>query len=192
MNSELLWYLSRATGLALLPLFTTVVVLGVLTRGGRRLGTLPRFATVALHRSVTLTAVGLLVVHVGSVVLDGYVDISLRDVVVPFVSGYETFWTGLGTLALLLLVVLVATSLARVRLGRRLWRPVHALSWLFFVVCLAHGLGVGTDTTTWWGLALPVGCVGAVVTAVVAGRARRPWRAVEPQRRPAVLEGVER
>lgn len=192
MTSELLWYLSRASGLALLPLFTAVVVLGVLTRGGRRLGRLPRFATLALHRSVTLTATGFLLVHVVSVVLDGYVDVSPLDVVVPFASGYETFWTGLGTCALLLLVVLVVTSLARVRLGRRVWRPLHALAWVFFAVCLAHGVGVGSDTTTWWGLALCAGCVAAVAAAVLAGRSRRPWRAVEPQRRPAVLEGAER
>lgn len=192
VSSEILWYLSRATGLALLPLFTAVVVLGVLTRGGRRLGNLPRFATLALHRSTTLTAMGFLVVHIGTVVLDGYVDVSLLDVVVPFASSYQRFWTGLGTVAVLLLVVVVATSLARVRLGRRIWRPVHALAWVFFVVSLAHGLGGGSDTTTWWGLALCAGCVAAVVAAVVAGRSRRPWRAAEPPRRPAVLEGVDR
>ncbi len=192
MTSELLWYVARASGLVLLPMFTAVVVLGVLTRGNRRLGRSPRFTTPLVHRSLSLAAPGFLLVHVASVVADGYVDVDLLDVVVPFASSYHRFWTGLGTVAVLLLVVLVATSLARVRLGRRIWRPVHALAWPFFAVALAHALGVGTDTRTWWGLALAAGCVSAVVAALVAGRSRPCWRAAEPARRPAVLEGADR
>lgn len=192
MNSEFLWFLSRAAGLVLLPLFTTVVVLGVLTRGARRLGRSPRCVTPLVHRSLALAALGFLVVHVGSVVADGYVDVSVLDALVPFASPYHRVATGLGTLAVLLLVALVATSLARVRLGRRTWRTVHALSWPFFGLCLAHGLGVGSDTRTWWGLTLTLGCAGAVVLALLTGRRRPSWRPAEPARRPAVLEGTDR
>lgn len=192
MSPEFPWFLSRASGMVLLPLFTTVVVLGILTRGGRRLGTAPRFVTPVVHRSLALAALGFLLVHVTSVVADGYVDVSVLDALVPFAGSYQRFWTGLGTLALLLLVALVATSLARVRLGRRVWRAVHALAWPFFALSLAHGLGVGSDTRTWWGLALSAGCAVAVVTAVLTGRRRPSWRPAAPARRPAVLEGADR
>ncbi|MEW9266203.1 ferric reductase-like transmembrane domain-containing protein [Kineococcus endophyticus] len=192
MSSELLWALSRASGLVLLPLFTLVVVLGVLTRGGRRLGRSPRWVTPLVHRSLALAALGFLVVHVGSVVADGYVDVSLLDVVVPFASGYRPFWTGLGTVAVLLLVAVVATSLARVRLGRRVWRAVHALTWPFLAVSLAHALGVGSDTRTPWGLALAAACVVAVLAALAVGRRRDRWRPADPVHRPSVLQGSPR
>ncbi|WP_432535152.1 ferric reductase-like transmembrane domain-containing protein [Kineococcus arenarius] len=192
MNAELLWYVARASGLVLLPLFTAVVVLGVLTRGRRRPAGSPRFATLALHRSLALAALAFVAVHVGSVVADSYVDVTLVDVVVPFASGYRPYWTGLGTLALLLLAALIGTSLARVRLGQRAWRGVHALSWVFFALTLAHGLGAGSDTRTWWGLALSGACAVAVALAVVLGRSRPRWRPVDPPRRPAVLEGAHR
>ena len=190
MSGELLWHVARASGLVLLPLFTAVVVLGVLLRGRRRLGALPRFATPALHRNLSLTATAFLLVHVGTVVADSYVDISLLDVLVPFTAGYERFWTGLGTLAVLALVTLVATSLARVQLGQRVWRTAHALSWLFFALCLTHGLGIGTDARTWWGLTLSGACLLAVLLALVLGRSRPRWRPTTPPRRPTVLEGA--
>jgi methionine sulfoxide reductase heme-binding subunit len=190
VTSELLWYLARVTGLLLLPMFTAVVVLGVLTHGRRRLGNAPRFTTPLLHRSLSLVATGFLVVHVGSIVADSYVDVTLLDVVVPFASSYHRFFTGLGTVAVLLLVTLVATSLARVRLGLRAWRSVHLLAWPFFAVSLAHGLGVGSDTRTWWGLALSAACTASVVAALVVARRRPVWRAPDPARRPGVLDGA--
>lgn len=192
MSGELLWYLARASGLLLLPLFTAVAVLGILTRGRRRLGALPRFATLVLHRRVSLIALAFLVVHVSAVVLDSYVDISVLDVFVPFASAYHPFWSGLGTLAVLLLIAVLASSLARVRLGRRTWRGVHNLSWIILALCLAHGMGIGSDTRTWWGLTLSGACVAAVALALVRGRSRPHWRPSEPPRRPSVLEGVNR
>ncbi len=149
MTSELLWALSRASGLVLLPLFTLVVVLGVLTHGGRRLGgRSPRWVTPLVHRSLALAALGFLVVHVGSVVADGYVDVSLLDVVVPFASGYRPVLDRPGH-----------RRGAAPRRGRRpqprprparpaVWRAVHALAWPFLAVSLAHALGVGSDTRT--------------------------------------------
>ncbi|HEY7812600.1 MAG TPA: ferric reductase, partial [Nakamurella sp.] len=95
MNDQVLWYASRATGAVSLVLFTAVLVLGLLTAGRRRLAGLPRAGVLRLHRNLALLAVTLLAVHVVSAIVDGYVDLGLWDVVVPFGAGYDPFWIGL-------------------------------------------------------------------------------------------------
>lgn len=174
-DGALLWYLNRSTGLVSLLLMTLTIVLGVLVQRQRRLPGLPRFGVVALHRNVALLSVVLLVVHVGTAVLDGYVDIGRLDTVVPFVSGYRPLWVGLGTLAVDLALVVVGTSLLRGRLPARWWRAVHRTSYALWPLAFAHGLGTGTDLGSGWALAPALGCAAAVAVAcavAVGGRVR--------------------
>jgi hypothetical protein len=176
-DGPLFWYLNRATGVALLVLLTLSVVLGVLALGGRPGRGLPRFVSQALHRNVALLSVVALVAHVGTAVVDGYVDIRWWQALVPVGATYAPLWLGLGTLALDLLVVVVATSLLRTRLGHRSWRVVHLLSWGAWAASVAHSVGIGTDLSSTSGLAvLPVaGCVAAVALALTV-RLARPAR----------------
>ncbi|MCO7222274.1 ferric reductase-like transmembrane domain-containing protein, partial [Klenkia sp. PcliD-1-E] len=172
-DGAFLWYLNRATGLVSLLLMTLVVVLGVLVQRQVRLPGLPRFGTVGLHRNVSLVSAVLLVVHVVSAVVDSYVSIGWLDTVVPFVAGYESFWVGLGTLAIDLTALVVVTSLVRGRLPVRLWRGVHWTSYALWPLAFVHGLGAGTDLGSGWLLAGAVGCAVAVAvasTVAVAGR----------------------
>ena len=74
-------------------------------------------------------------------VLDGYVSIPLASAVIPFTSGYERFWLGLGAVALNLIIAMILTSLVRGRLPRRWWRSVHLLAYLSWPVALAHTFG---------------------------------------------------
>ena len=69
-----------------------------------------------------------LALHVAPTVLDTFVSVPVAAAFVPFVSSYQTFWLGLGAVALDLLLTLVATSLLRNRLGQRVWRRVHWLA----------------------------------------------------------------
>src|SRR5581483_7775452 len=128
-SSPVLGYASRATGMVSLVLFTLVMVLGIAVRRRGRLPGLPRFGTVALHRSVTLLATVFLALHIATVVGDSYVSVSLLDVVVPWVGSYHPFWLGLGTVALDLVVALTVTSLLRGRIGHRTWRALHWLAY---------------------------------------------------------------
>ncbi len=177
-DGAFLWYLNRATGLVSLLLMTATIVLGVAVQRQRRLPGLPRFGVVGLHRNVSLVSAVLLVVHVVSAVTDSFVSIGWLDAVLPFVSGYETFWVGLGTLAVDLTALVVLTSLLRGRLPARVWRGVHWTSYALWPLAFAHGLGAGTDLRSGWVLAGALGCAGAVAIAsavAVAGRvATRP------------------
>jgi methionine sulfoxide reductase heme-binding subunit len=162
-----LWYLNRSTGLVLLVLLTTSVVLGVLALGGRPGRGLPRFATQSLHRNVALLSVLALAVHVTTAVMDSFVDIRWWNALLPAGAAYEPLWLGLGTLSLDLVVVVVVTSLLRTRLRHRTWRIVHLSAYLAWVAALAHTIGIGTDLkqATSWAVIPTAACVLAVAAA---------------------------
>jgi DMSO/TMAO reductase YedYZ heme-binding membrane subunit len=161
-----LWLVSRAAGLVALVLLTTTVVLGTVSTARTRSATWPRWARQALHRDVALLSIGALAVHIGAVVLDNYVDIRWYVALVPFVSAYRPVWVGLGTIAFDLVLVVIATSLLRVRLGVRTWRAVHWLTYAAWPVAVLHYLTTGSDAGAPWGVALAVLAIGAVAIAV--------------------------
>ena len=157
-----LWYFGRGAGVSALVLFTLVVVLGVVVRLGRPLPGLPRFTVAAIHRTTSLTALGFLALHIGTLVLDPYAQLRLFDTVVPFFGAYRPVWQGFGTLAVDLVLLLVGSSLLRHRIGLRAWRWLHWSAYLCWPVALAHAVGNGTDRTSTWMLAVVGGCLAAV------------------------------
>ncbi|MGW7423684.1 ferric reductase-like transmembrane domain-containing protein [Streptomyces sp. NPDC054813] len=188
MTSETLWYANRATGAVCLVLFTVVVLLGIAVRLRTRLPGLPRFGTLALHRSLSLSATAFLALHITTAVVDGYVGISPLDALVPFASDYRPPWLGLGTVAFDLMLAVLVTSLLRDRLGHRTWRAVHRLAYASWPVALIHGIGIGTDTGADWTTWLTVACTATVIAAF----ALRTAQAVRASRRtPAALLHTE-
>ena len=175
LNGPGLWYATRAAGLVTLLLLTASVLLGVLTAGRFSSERWPRFLTTGLHRNISLLVLVFLALHVGTTVLDSYVSIPVTAVFVPFLSSYKTFWLGLGTIALDLLLALVVTSVVRGRLGHRSWRRVHWLAYACWPIGLAHGLGIGTDRDATWVFALTICCASMVAAATT-------WRLVTTAR----------
>lgn len=164
-----LWFVARASGIVAALLLAAVVALGVIRAERWAHRSWPRFATNHLHRSLSWLFLGVVVVHVTTVVLDGYAPIAIWDSVAPFLSAYRRWWTGLGTIAFdLSLVVLATTTLIRV-LGHRVWRWLHSSSYVALPVALVHAVGTGTDTRQWWALAL-------LALGLVAGAGATLWR----------------
>jgi len=180
-----LWFASRATGVISLVLFSTVAILGILVNRQGRLPGLPRFAVTGLHRNLSLMTVAFLVMHIVTAIVDGYAAIPWLSTIVPFTSGYERLWIGLGTVALDLLAAVIVTSLLRARLQPSVWRAVHWLSYACYPVIIVHSLGTSKDLWSGWLLALTMASVFAVATAigyrVVTARAvvSRPGRVPE-------------
>ncbi|MGB7817692.1 MAG: ferric reductase-like transmembrane domain-containing protein [Ornithinibacter sp.] len=168
MTSPLLWYLNRGTGVVLLVVFTLTVVLGVLATGRTATPLWPRFVTQGLHRTLAALSVLLLTAHALSAVVDEYVDIRWWQALVPVGGTYQPLWLGLGTLALDLTLVVVATSLARSRMPHRAWFLVHLTTYAAWVAGVVHGIGIGTDASRGWMVLTTAGCVAAVVVASLA------------------------
>ena len=167
MSSTSLWYVTRATGLVSLILFTATMVLGITTTTRAKTRNWPGFAHQELHRRVSMMAVVFLALHVLTSVLDTYVKISWVAVVVPFASSYGRFWVGVGAIAFDLMIAVLVTSLLRARIRPGAWRAVHWLAYLSWPVALAHTFGMGTDAGERWVIVLGVVCVAAVVSALI-------------------------
>jgi len=161
-----LWDLGRGSGVAALVAFTVSLVLGIMTRSGRDALGLGRFGLNEVHRTAALTGVGLVAVHVGSLLFDPYAQLRLADLVLPFLGSYRPLWLGLGTLALDLLGVITIVSLLRDKVGPRVFKAVHWATYAMWPIALFHSLGTGTDAASLWLDGIALACVGAVLTAV--------------------------
>jgi predicted ferric reductase len=174
-GSTVFWYASRATGVVALLLLTAVFVLGIMVNRQGRLAGLPKFAVTNLHRNISLLAVSFVAVHVFTAVLDTYVNIPLLSAVIPFASGYERFWLGLGAISLDLMLAMIVTSLLRGHLNRTLWRGIHLTAYLSWPVAFVHSIYSSNDLQRGPLLYLAIACAIAIFAAVI-------WRLVNAAR----------
>jgi DMSO/TMAO reductase YedYZ heme-binding membrane subunit len=147
---------------------------------------LPRPAwTLDLHRFVGGLAVVFTGVHLAALVADSYVDFGVRDLFVPFASGWKPGAVALGVVAVYLLVAVEVTSLLMKRIPRRWWRGVHFSSYALFVLATAHLLFAGTDASSvylQWSALTACALVAFLTAARVLGvrDARTPRRPSQP------------
>jgi methionine sulfoxide reductase heme-binding subunit len=165
ISSSALWSTSGATGVICLILLSLVTILGILVNQRGRLPGLPRFAVTGLHRNLSMLMVVFLGVHIVTAITAQHAPIPWLSTVVPFISGYQRFWVGLGAVAVDLVAALVVTSLLRDRLAPCLWRGVHWLSYAAYPVTVAHSYGSHEDMQSGWLLVLTTATVLSVVTA---------------------------
>ena len=187
-GSQALWFVSRASGLAVLTAFSAAVVAGVAARlgpGGR-----PRLAAGELHRTLALFCVAFLGLHVVTAIADPYVRIGWAAIVLPLAAPYRALAIGLGALAVDLGGAVLVSSLIRRRLGYRTWRAVHWLAWLAWPAAFAHALTAGNDLRVWWAALVLWGCAAMVATAVIARLLA--WRPRRGRRLPERADPAER
>lgn len=136
----------------------------MLLSGQRKLTPGAQAVAMGVHRSLSLGSVVFLLAHILSAELDSYVHIGWLASIVPFTSGYETTWMALGTLSIDIVIAVIATSLLRQRISRRVWRLVHFTSYLSWPVAVVHSYALGTaDEPILRGITL--GCAVIGVTA---------------------------
>jgi len=167
------WYAERAAGIVAYILLTALVVLGLALSNRVRTRAWPAFAIEDVHRFVGILAGVFVALHVGLIAIDTFVPFSVSQILVPFTADYRPVATGLGTVALELLVAVAISNALRSRLSHGLWRTLHYGGFGVWGAATAHGLLTGSDRHDGWLLALYI----VAVTAVLAGltvRTRRP------------------
>lgn len=174
MNERLWWYVARSSGLVAWVLLAASTLWGLaLTTRAFSGRAAPRWL-LDLHRFLGGLSVVFVAVHLTGIVADTFVHFGPADVLVPLASAWHPLWVAWGIVALYLLVAVEVTSLLRPRLPYRLWKGVHALSFLLFVTATVHGLVAGTDTDDPWALWPMIAVTMAVAFLAVARAAAGP------------------
>jgi predicted ferric reductase len=145
------WYLSRTSALVAYVLLWLSMALGLSlsTRLARLWPGGP--AAFDLHRHASLLGLAFALFHALVLLGDKYLNYSVAQVLLPFASKeYRPLWVGLGQIGLYLMAVVGMSFFVRGVTGHRFWRMIHYLSFVVFLLALAHGLSSGTDSTTAW------------------------------------------
>ncbi|MBY9078057.1 ferric reductase-like transmembrane domain-containing protein [Paenibacillus sp. HN-1] len=87
-------------------------------------------------------------VHGLVLLFDKYIGYSFFEIVIPFASKHEPFWTGLGTIAFYLMFALILSSDMMKSIGKRTWRIIHFMALPTFILALLHAAMIGTDSGT--------------------------------------------
>jgi sulfoxide reductase heme-binding subunit YedZ len=167
-----LWLTARGAGLAALVLMTLSLVGGAWAHSVKSPST--RLVVQYVHRAGASLGLGVLLLHVLTIVADSYANVGVTGAIVPFTSGYRATWVGLGTIAGYLFLAVAALGFARGRMaaserGAAVWRQLHSLAYGGWAVAIVHGFLSGTDSSVTWVRALYVVCLLAGLGAI-AGR----------------------
>ncbi len=168
------WDAARAAGFAGYLLLWASVMTGMAVNLRLRPGGAPLTVSVETHRMLSALGLSFVAGHAVALILDPVVHFSPWDAVVPFTSAYRPWQTGAGTIALWLVVVVLASTAFPALVSHSRWRAIHYLSFPCWALALVHGFTAGTDTNAALALtlyAVTSASVAALVTVRVFGRA---------------------
>ena len=144
------WYISRAAGLMGYLLIWLSTLWGFAISSKILDPILERRFTYDFHEHLSLLSIGFMLLHAIVLLLDHVEPLSLTDVLIPFVSSYRPFWTGIGIIAFYLTVLVTVTFYIRSKISMKTFRVIHYLSIAAYAGSLFHGLYAGTDSALTW------------------------------------------
>jgi predicted ferric reductase len=176
--STLDWTIARAGGFTALLLLTLAVAAGLaMSIQWQSPVKWPRLINNELHNFLTLLSTVFVALHVLTIWIDPFTHFNWYEVFIPFTTSYRPIWTAFGIIALYLGIAIGITTLLRPQIGYRWWRRLHVFTLLIYGIVIIHGITSGSDTTTWWGVALYVICILLVCPFLVM----RVFKFVRPQ-----------
>lgn len=184
------WYLGRASGILAFILLTSGVIFGLVISSRAFVKIVPGAIAYETHRFIAWLALATVVLHFSSFFFDDFLRLKAVEAFVPFLLSRELktalgFDIGnaaaLGIIAFYLMIILVLTSEFRAKISVKVWRRIHYVSFIAYLLFVLHGFMSGTDSNTWWMRALYSASVSIVILLVsvrVISRTLVPkWRA---------------
>ena len=144
------WYVTRAAGLMGYLLFWLSTVWGFAVSSKIFDSFLERMFTFDFHEHLSLLSLGFLILHVVVLLFEKVEPLSLIEVLVPFISAYRPFWTGIGIIAFYLTALVTITFYVRKWISMKTFRVIHYLSVAAYFGSLLHSVYAGTDTSLTW------------------------------------------
>ena len=142
--------LSSVIGLCALVVLTINFLLGLMlsvtykrwTYWKRMPAIIHRIKISRVHNWTAYVAFGLILLHPMLLLLDPTTKFFLPDIAIPFHTNYQAAWTALGIISFYAVVLVIITTQKgiRKRMGFRLWKNIHLVSYVTaFLMCL-HGI----------------------------------------------------
>lgn len=144
------WYVSRASGIMGYLLFWLSTLWGFAISSKIFDSFLERMFTYDFHEHLSLLSLGFVGLHVIVLLIEKVEPLSLTAVLIPFISAYKPFWTGIGIIAFYLSVLVTVTFYIRSWISMKAFRTIHYLSVAAYVGSLFHSLYAGTDSALTW------------------------------------------
>ncbi|HEX2607248.1 MAG TPA: ferric reductase-like transmembrane domain-containing protein [Flavisolibacter sp.] len=95
-----------------------------------------------IHNWTAYAAFFLLLAHPLLLLLDASTKFQPADIFIPFHSGFDPLWVGMGSISLYLIVLVILTTqkALKKRLGFRLWKNIHLISYVTALLICLHGI----------------------------------------------------
>ena len=180
-NPQVWWYLTRASAMVAWVLLTLTVVWGILLKTRILRGAdNPEWLTIT-HRYISGLAMAMIVTHMGTLLLDEYIQFGWADILIPFAASFEPLPVALGIIAFWLIILVQVTALSSRWLPESVWKGVHLSSYLAIVLVGLHSGLVGTDVGTPWYtvvslILITTATLAGIVRLVIAAREKPPAR----------------
>ena len=135
--------LSNYAGLGAIGLLTLNILIGLLLAtkyNPVRRWPHRRINTVKIHNYTGYAALVLVLLHPALLLLPNRVDFHLIDLVYPMNAPKQPWINSAGAAAAYLLLVAIATSYFRFRMGRRWWKRIHFTTYALFPLYAVHSI----------------------------------------------------
>lgn len=140
------WYMARAGGLVAYLLLWSSSIWGLTLSTKVISDMIPAPLAYGIHEFLSILAIIFAVLHAVVLLGDQYIQFNIFHLAIPFIAPYEPLWTGLGTIGLYLSAALTASFYIRRQIGQKVWRAMHYIAFVAYVLALVHGLMAGTDS----------------------------------------------
>ncbi|MFD3448727.1 ferric reductase-like transmembrane domain-containing protein [Microbacteriaceae bacterium 4G12] len=141
------WEWIRVTGVLAYWLLTLSILFGLIRSVANVSPSFKQFGVFG-HALFGSFACLLGAVHGFLLLFDTYRPYTLFEIIVPFTATYKPLLSASGTISLLLMLVIILSSDFRAKVGQRVWKWLHTLSYPAWVFAFIHGCFLGTDSTT--------------------------------------------
>ena len=143
------WSLIRASGFSAYLLLTLSIIAAVMYSGkmisGRWKASFQLF-----HQFASWLGFLFELFHGIMLLFDKYEPYSLKGILIPFYADHQPILSGIGTISLYVILLILLTSDFMKLIGKKIWRFIHYLAIPAYILALFHGVFLGTDSSEIW------------------------------------------
>lgn len=161
-TDPIFWYISRISGITAFILLTLVVLMGLVqtSKSLLKYKVMSFMTAMETHRAFAWLGGISVFIHFSFLFFDKVFQLKIIEAAIPFqisrtfksALGFDFNLTvSLGIFAIYFIILLVSTSELRKKIvSMKVWRFIHYISFITYLLFLVHGILSGTDSKQLW------------------------------------------